>query len=484
MRVTLLDFFRYNRLDKAALAIAAGEFDPVRDNAAVAYLADSEHVDLLRQVLAAGADTNYLSMPTPLATAAKAGRLENVELLLAAGADPDIKAGEPLLRAVEARQDVTARRLVEAGARGGRCQGSILAEAAFTGCAGTVEAMIAAGFGLDSRATIEPADRWGFGQFKLILTKNTLDVQSVPDAPVKPKKGTRAYVGAPAVVIAAGEGHAHIVELLVAAGADPAQADEKGLNAHAAALRGGHLELARRVEELGGLLPPRPVSTAPVLVPADTPAPAIAEVPRKKRRIKTPPPPALDPPSTVLYDTEKVLGRLRDAASDQEFLNLLAELEERCGGKARQELGGESYSVHVHAASRLGKLSESKIEALQAEILARGVLVLRFKGRLLVLPTRDPLEALAAIGTAGPNYDVDNFQVIDFFRRHPAMFTEIGPSAVSGRFDPMPDDSEQLAGEIAKLCPDVVDLDEDSEEAVEALAREIASRGQFSLWWD
>jgi hypothetical protein len=164
--------------------------------------------------------------------------------------------------------------------------------------------------------------------------------------------------------------------------------------------------------------------------------------------------PDLDPALAARYDWDAVCERLKAAARGETFLAAVAELAERCGSVAEQNPEGFLYSMHVHSASPLGREAKVDLVALQAEMKPRGLLVFGSEQRLLVLPTTDQFEALAAMGTSGPNYDVTSGQVIEFFRRRPAILTGIGHDFASGHFDPLPDDLEKLAVEIINLCPD------------------------------
>jgi ankyrin repeat protein len=730
-----------------------------------------ESSQLLQRFLAAGAVPRTAWMNQ----AVKAGRRENVLLLLAAGTDPNSMSWyeDPLRPALEGVFDDIAFLLVEAGARGGRNAGTAVAEAAYSGCETAMRAMISAGFPVDGRATIDPGKRLrrkkaqeelvkGFSAvvglmsqigeaeqadrdggdgsqwFPLLSKVEDFRADLKQAEPAAPR--SFVYESSPALVIAAGEGHRPIVELLAAAGADLSQHDDAGFTAYAAARRCGHHDLACRIEELGGAREPRhtpaerlllaaqkgdaagvraalaagadvesrdarekqlgltalllavtgdhleaaaalvdagaridyparkkkqelleadyqfgglrfpfgspltvaavldrpavaglliargadlkgsnrsspnvalaaakgsakvlalllaagadpntttregpplvraaqsghsacvrlllehgadpnvrqdgdsPLHTAAILqdgesiaalldhgadarskndrkrTPLDNvreyalisrqivklefdpngtprePAPRQispevmarleAATKEKGKRPKRAAPdvrtdtlipmlemPDLDPALAARYEWEAVCERLIAAARGETFLAAVAELAERCGSVAEQNPAGFLYSMHVHSASPLGREAKVDIVALQAEMKPRGLLVFGREQRLLVLPTTDPFEALAAMGTSGPNYDVTSGQVIEFFRRRPAILTGIGHDFASGHFDPLPDDLEKLAVEIINLCPDAFQPDtEDLEDLVERL-----EKGKFYLWWD
>lgn len=774
MTKPIAELIKAGQHDVALRRVESGELDPAAEKDTIYHVADLESPGLLRRFLAAGANPNHDSRPRPVTLAAKAGRRENVELLLAAGADPNCGSffGDPLRAALEAGFDGVARVLVEAGARGGRYPGSPVAEAAYAGCEAALEAMIAAGFPADGRATIDPGKRLRQKKSQERLAKGIpalLDLMAqIGQAEQADREGgdgsqwssvvSRAeeleavqrevepapprgfiYEGSPAAVIAAGEGHRSIVELLATAGADLSLHDDAGVTPYAAARRSGHHDLAGRIEELGGardaqyspaerlLLAAEKGDAAqiraalaagadvesrdarekqrgltallltvlgdhleaaaalieagarldyparkkeetlpaaykfgglefpfdsPLTVAAVLDRPAVAGLliarganlkgsdrshpnvalaaakgsakvlalllaagadPNSKTREgtalvlaaqeghgacvrlllehgadpnvrqdgesplhfaailqdgesiaalldhgadarakndrkqtplsvareyakvsgqifklefdsdgaarehkpgqlgpevlarleaatktkgprpkpaapeakgETPIPrlemPELDAAFAARYDRGAVCERLKAAALGETFLAALADLAGRCGSVPQQDPEGFLYSIHVHSASPLGREDKIDLAALQAEMKRRGLLVFGREQRLLVLPTIDPLEALAAMGTSGPNYDITSGQVIEFFRRRPANFTAIGHDLASGHFDPLPDDPEKLALEIINLCPDAFHPEM---EGFEDLVGRL-EKGKFYLWWD
>lgn len=122
----------------------------------------------------------------------------------------------------------------------------------------------------------------------------------------------------------------------------------------------------------------------------------------------------------------------------------------------------------------------------------RGAFVLRYEntygygGRdaILVLPTRDDLEAVGAAGTDGVNYEISHDQVVswlrDLMRTHPFVVTGAGIDFVEGYFVEPPKDSLGLAKRMYRFCPDIVDQGTGT---VAALAKEL-ERGSLYLWWD
>ncbi len=239
---------RTRKYGEALRRIDAGELDPASVPVGIFFAAQAEEPELLKRLLAAGADPNYPCTPRPLQAAVEAGHLANVELLLEAGADPNPRPGIPspaLADAVGGDHEQIARRLIRAGAIETRSRDSLLVRAAGRGQRVTVVAMIEAGFDLDGRATID--------QRELRIRPS-----SAPEAKMlgffrslSGRKGL-VYANASATVVAAGEGHREVLELLADAGADLSAADDGDVTPWAAAMRSGLEDLADWIESAGG----------------------------------------------------------------------------------------------------------------------------------------------------------------------------------------------------------------------------------------
>lgn len=761
----LEDLLRAGDFDEALRRIDAGELDPASAPSGVYFAAKAESPELLRRLLAAGADPNHPSSPGPLQIAAGAGRLASVEALLAAGADPNAGGtfGSPLADAIGGGHDEIAARLVVAGARDAGRGGSQLVRAAFHGLPRAVRAMLAAGYDLDGRASIDPwrqratdkaLERAGnalSGLMSLMTEVDDVDeadddaftrLASIQDRiqELRDESGgseadgegtgpSYAYDNAPAVVVAAGEGHRNVLELLVTAGADPSAADDGGVTPRAAAERAGHVELADWLAAVGGAREARLSADEELLAAAETGdaarvhqalaagADADARDRRQRTRDRTPlllavegghadvvlvlldagasvelrdrpegerarglfgepatagnldtpgvrfgltplalaavldrascaqvlaaagadveacddlgysclqlaaangsaatleallaagadpsrsgpggpaifvaagdghascvaallaagadpcarhdgdallhmaatlgdaamlgalldagadatarnqdgktalhvareyarlgivsydaavlarlaaatgaagdeivEPEEEDYPEVELpalaaelearYEGEAVRARLAGEARSDAFRAVVAELAELCGSEPQPVLDGAGVALHVHSVRARGELAAEKldVEALQRQWMPRGVFLLGGRKReLIVLPTTDPLEAIAAYEACGPNYDVLPTHVLEFFRTHPAIVTRIAHDTVAGRFETLPEDPAALADEIYALCPDTV---EQGVGEIEVLAEMLGESGVFYLWWD
>lgn len=104
---------------------------------------------------------------------------------------------------------------------------------------------------------------------------------------------------------------------------------------------------------------------------------------------------------------------------------------------------------------------------------------------IAILKTKDQFDILRTIGTAGPNYDLDNNAIIatlyKWNLKYPFTITGAGPDWVAAEFIKQPADMQAFAKEIYPFCPDIVDQGSGD---VEALAKEMKDNNMLYLWWD
>ena len=486
-----------DRFDEALRLIDSGQVDPARVPHGIYEVADHPEPDLLRRFLDAGVDPNWNSMPPPVEMAAYRGRLANVKLLVEAGAD--LERDRPsyvLIRTISEEESEVACYLIAQGV--GTAPDHAL-EAAFLGLDDVLEALIAAGVDPDCRGeydTIENHHRHLYGKtsdLKRTLRELPEGDSSRADLERRLRSAVEEldrfterygqirsvrplpYPDATPLILAAAGGHRSTLELLVAEGADPLAADKYGRNAYHAAEMAEHHRLA---EWLAQEWPELPVASLrdpdsvdleddeeewddfePTLTLDDLPKPS------RKQRIR--------------YRLSSVQARLRSAASDAKFSKAVETLAERCGSAPEFDaLGG--------CGARLARRPDVSLDDLRREAESLGVMMVvdgagSTDSRLVVLPTRDPLDALVAFEVAGPNVDVTTDQIVAFFADRSANLHRLRGDLVGGRFlDVDGDEATRLGEEIYALCPDAVDQGE----GFTPLVSELRKTGRFILWWD
>ncbi len=214
--------------------------------------------------------------------------------------------------------------------------------------------------------------------------------------------------------------HRRVIALLVAAGADPAVRDKAGSCAVDIAERYGRTDL------FGAVARPAPAEEESETRPELTPFEGFAE--------------------------------------------LVAQLAARCGNPAAEF--GPGFRCPVRVALRAGL----DLAAVQDEFLARGAFVFDLEhGRegpyeLAILPTRDPLDAVALLLSS---------EVVEFLRALPVpvRLTNLRHDLLEGRLlAPVPD-PKALAKRCLELCPDL------EEGGLAGLTREL-KKGRLFFWWD
>lgn len=197
----------------------------------------------------------------------------------------------------------------------------------------------------------------------------------------------------------------------------------------------------------------------------------------KKSPPRTPEPSAAEPPSS--FKSAKAPKLLR-ASRGKSFQSALSEIAELCQSTPVSHDDG-SFTLHVKTS-----VGEIDLESLQDDYLARGCFLAyqSTPSKLWAFPLKDPLKALAFLGTAGPNYDIGPGNIIDWFTSldRPYRITSLDYDLVGGRFLGTVRAPEELANSMYELCPDTVDQGFMSiEDLAESLGKTDAP---FTLWWD
>jgi ankyrin repeat protein len=139
-----------------------------------------------------------------------------------------------------------------------------------------------------------------------------------------------------------------------------------------------------------------------------------------------------------------------------------------------------------------GKDVDGLLQRHRAEFLELGATLCVYEmpafggEHLAILPTVDPLQAVAAIHWGGANQDLDLKQIIDGLRevaeKHARYTIErIAGDKVVGRFTAKIRAPRKLAELLYRICPDIV---EQGTETVAALAKQLARTDRLFLWWD
>ncbi len=238
----MLDAAAEGCLDLVRELLARGASISARDrfgNTALLRAAHGGETRVVRHLLEAGADLHRANLAgsTALLRAVDANRRRTAGVLLAAGADPGVanrKGVSPLAAAAFNGNARLVRMLLEAGAppdlrdRTGK---GPLTYAAGKGFADIVALLLDAGVAPDTRYDHQlTALMWAAGH-----SNDTPPAEGATTVSALLARGARHDLtddrGRTPLMIAAARGHAQIVALLLAAGADPARRDTAGASA-------------------------------------------------------------------------------------------------------------------------------------------------------------------------------------------------------------------------------------------------------------
>jgi len=191
------------------------------------------------------------------------------------------------------------------------------------------------------------------------------------------------------------------------------------------------------------------------------------------------------------FEEEDATRGFAAAAKKPGFQNALAKLRELTGvalgalhGIEDKIPGGQGVLLEESRAKAL-------VEQYQSEFLAKGAflfftrdLTKRNGPAIAVLPTNDVYRAIAAVGTEGPNSDVDNGALIAWLREvereQPFSIFGIGTDFLEVRFKTPIKDPADLAKRINQLCPD----GDEGPETERRQAEQLRDTRRVFLWWD
>jgi hypothetical protein len=109
----------------------------------------------------------------------------------------------------------------------------------------------------------------------------------------------------------------------------------------------------------------------------------------------------------------------------------------------------------------------------------------QYSRKLGLLPTSDPWEVVASMGTRADNFDLATKQIITWLKAfdaaQPFQIIGAGHDFVRARFITEIKNSRKLARRIFEFCPDAV---YENSGTLAALALSLKRRKEFLLWWD
>lgn len=190
------------------------------------------------------------------------------------------------------------------------------------------------------------------------------------------------------------------------------------------------------------------------------------------------------------YAPVRVRSRLRRRFRAPLFQRAVRELTVRLGGRVAK---GDDHRLPAVLLD-VPTVTTLEVAALQLELGRSGAGLYVDAGqpdRLLLLPTDDRWEAVAAVGTGAPAAGVGPLDVVAWLatleRSHPFRLIRLGRGALGGRFRSPVAESELLARSLCTLCPalrEMARLEADDEEsAIRALAAHVERTGNLYLWW-
>lgn len=102
-----------------------------------------------------------------------------------------------------------------------------------------------------------------------------------------------------------------------------------------------------------------------------------------------------------------------------------------------------------------------------------------------IIKGQDQTKIIEIMGTEGPNYDISNKDVINFFKAWKGKYNfnivYADDSSVSIELNQLPKNLDLFANEVYDFCPDTVDS---GSESIEGLIEEIKLTNGVSFWWD
>ncbi|GAA4451628.1 hypothetical protein GCM10023156_19890 [Novipirellula rosea] len=225
---------------------------------------------------------------------------------------------------------------------------------------------------------------------------------------------------------------------------------------------------------------------------------------RKKKRKPKPPPPSLiggnDERKKILAAAMKRFGKNAKQLCNQKTRDRLAQvatsdpflaIAETVRKKMRfTEWGRWDDYPHILWCENV-RITDARLLKLRAEFLpndaflTRGLLRSDDGYRVYLLPTSDMFEVFAAFGVNGINMGMHDELLLawlmDLHDRHPYQLISVSHDGLEPRFDAPTKDSNALMQELLTICPP----EDDEHSATQWLRKRLASKTpQPFLWWD
>lgn len=181
-----------------------------------------------------------------------------------------------------------------------------------------------------------------------------------------------------------------------------------------------------------------------------------------------------------------------ERSQSSEYQQAIADLAELFQSRA---VAIEKLPGGFYIAIAFEKFSDSEgIEVLQTEFLARSCflfssdynLTKTYPGYLIIFPTTDKFEAIAAMGSQGCMYESCIGGFLQWLREldleQPFVVTSIGFNHIDLRFLTSIKDPEKLATRMADFAPEM--MLQGSINSIEELADDLRTSDRQGLWWD
>jgi ankyrin repeat protein len=212
---------------------------------------------------------------------------------------------------------------------------------------------------------------------------------------------------------------------------------------------------------------------------------------------------ALDP----AFETVKTIARAAEAPEFQAWAQQLAQTLETVPKPWPKRKGVLQFNVRrldrlaVAWAAREGidmttvqEPAQHLVKHLQDQALAASYQLVHAEAagdedrfaKLLLIPIADKFAVLVGNGTNGANYGLDTNEIIRWFctmdKTNPFIVTGCGHDFVGGRFLGPLQETAELAEQMIRFCPDLVDGEEICSAA--DVAAGLEAERDFFFWWD